>query len=356
MRAANRPIAYVTASLLRLLLAITLNIVLLVAGLRIYAVLWSSLAVTAFMAVYMGVFSLWRVPVRTRFSHALLAKFVRYSAPLGLSGLSMFVIHFGDRFFLQRYVSLGDIGIYSLAYKLGMLVSYVQTPFDVYWRSQMFSIVRGPEGEKIYVRVGTYLTLGLTFIVLLFALFARPALRLMVPPSFWPAAQYVPWIATAYVIRTVGAHFRCIFLLEGKTGRELHITSVGALSCVAAYAALIPPFGLWGAVAGTLIGFGAMFVIGLHQAQKVRRFPFEYRRIAIATLAALAVGVTFTLARPNNIWLHAALALIFAGIYPALLFMIRFPHRDEYHAARYLLDLLTARLPSGHLRAREQDS
>ena len=40
--------------------------------------------------------------------------------PIGLGGVAMLVIHYGDRFFLQRSASLADVGIYSLAYKLGM--------------------------------------------------------------------------------------------------------------------------------------------------------------------------------------------------------------------------------------------
>jgi O-antigen/teichoic acid export membrane protein len=340
MRALNRPSAYVTASLLRLTLAVTLNVVLLWLGFKVYAVLFSSLAVTVAMAAYMGIFSLSGIRWWLRFDRALMLQFVRYSAPLGISGLSMLVINYGDRFFLQRSVSLADIGIYSLAYKLGMLVTYIQMPFDVYWRSQMFTIVREPGGGKVYVRIATYLALGLTFVVVLFALFADPVIRIMTPSAFWPAAQYVPWIAAAYVIRTVGAHFRCVFLLEGQTGKELHVTAAGAVTCLASYAVLIPRFGLAGAVASTVLGFSVMLVLGLWQAQKQRFFPFEYRRMLILAAVAACVIALFHAAQPKNIWTHAAVALAFAGMYPALLLFMRFLYPDESHA---LHDALTAK-------------
>lgn len=344
MRALNRPGAYVAASIMRLALGITLNVALLWAGLKVSAVLFSSLAVTAVMAVYMGVFSLSGIAWRQRFDPGLMRKFIRYSAPLGFSGLAMFVINYGDRFFLQRHVSLAEIGVYSLAYKLGMLITYIQMPFDVYWRSQMFSIVRSSDGAKVYVRVATYLMLVLTSVVVLFALFIDPVIRVLTPSEFWTAAQYVPWLAAAYLIRTVGAHFRCVFLLESRTEVELQITAAGAGTCLVSYAFLIPRFGLAGAVASTLLGFSVMLLLGFWRAQKQRPFPFEYSRMAILAGAAVAVVSIFHAVRPASMWAHTGVAFALALAYPALLFLLRFPQADEFSALRRSAAALAAKL------------
>ena len=329
LRALNRSSTYVIASLCRLTLGIVCNIVLLVLGLGMYAMLWSSLIVTVLMALYLGGVALAGIPVVRRFDVRLFGRFLRYSLPLGISGLCMLVINYGDRFLLQRYCSLTDLGVYSLAYKLGMLITYIQTPFDVYWRSQMFSIVRGPNGSTIYVRVATYLTLGLTFIVLLLTLFVEPVLRLTVPEPFWGAAQYVPWIAAAYLIRTIGAHFRCVFLLEGTTGKEFQATVIGATTCLLGYVALIPTFKLWGAVASTVLGFSAMFLVGLWQAQKVRPYAYEYRRMLTAVLAAAAIAAFFVPLHSRNPWWAAGLAGLCALLYPLVLLVMRFIDPEE---------------------------
>jgi len=345
LRAIDRPVTYVAASMVRLLLGIALNVGLLAAGFGLFAVLWSSLAVTAVMAIWLSLVALSGIPVGRRCDPQLLRKFLAYSAPLGLSGLSILVINYGDRFILQRFVSLEEIGIYSLACKFGLLITYIQVPFDVYWRSQMFSIVRRQNGEQIYVRVGTYLTVGLVAAVLLIALFAGPVIRLMTTSAFWSAAHYVPWIAAAYVLRTVGAHFRCVFLLEEQTGKELYITAVGAATCLAGFVLLIPRFHLWGAVASTLAGFGVMLTAGLWQAQKVRRFPFEYQRMMIAGGLGIAVGTAFHALRPENLWLQVAVGVVCAGLYPVALALLRFPHADESRALRQLAAAVLRRKP-----------
>src|SRR2546422_8073281 len=77
-----------------------------------------------------------------------------------------------------------------------------------------------------------------------------------------------------------------------KTGRDASIMAVGALACLAAYAGLIPVYNLWGAAFATLLGFSVMLLYGLHQAQKLRRFPFEFRRLS-QILACGAVTILF---------------------------------------------------------------
>jgi O-antigen/teichoic acid export membrane protein len=301
------------------------------------------------MALYMVRVVLSDVHIWRDFDFGLLRSFIRYSAPLGISSLGIFAINYGDRFFLQRNVSMTELGLYSLAYKIGMLITYIQMPFDVYWRSQVFSIVRTPDGEKIYVRVCTYLTLALTGVVLLMFLFARPILHVMAAPAFEGAALYVPWIALAYVIRTVGGHFRCAFLLEGKTMKDFGVTTAGAMACVAGYALLIPTLKVWGAIASTVLGFAVMFVLGLWQAQRLRYFPFEYRRMAQLAALALVIGLTFAFFKPASLWMHAGVAVLFAGAYPLLLILVPFLYHEEVQAVRQALTMAGRRFGFGPL-------
>ena len=67
--------------------------------------------------------------------------------PPGCRRAGEFVLHFGDRVFLRGAVSLADLGLYGLAYKLGMVVLYLSTPFFTYWNAQMVGIVRRPAGS-----------------------------------------------------------------------------------------------------------------------------------------------------------------------------------------------------------------
>ncbi len=182
----------------------------------------------------------------------------------------------------------------------------------------------------------TYVALTLTFVVVLFALFARPVLHLVLPVAYWRADALIPWIAAAYVIRSVSGQFRYIFLIENKTFKDFNIISAGSVVCLLGYVLLIPPFKLWGAVASTLIGFSVIFILGLWEAQRTRYFPFEFDRMVRLALVAICTVVVFRMIRPEPVWLDLAVGLTFSGAYLAILMWSGFLHRDERIAVKQM--------------------
>ena len=331
LRAANCLGPYLRISLVQLGASVALNLVFM-GGLHmgVAGFLWRGLIVQISLAGFL----IWRLlrPIQISLDRRVLVAMLRYSLPLGVSGLAMYVINSGDRFFLRQYVSLTELGIYALAYKLGMLISYIQSPFELYWSSQMFAIVGGPEGDCINVRVCTYVTMTLAFIGIVLAAFARPLIRIMAGPAFASGAEFVPWLILAYVARTVAGQFRTAFLLEKKTGEDAIVTWSGGLACLAGYALLIPSLKVWGAVIATCIGFGVMFIVGLKRAQSVRYFPYDYRRlggIGAVTLAAVSIA---SFSRPEELSMQLIQGTaIVAG---ALAFLL-LPGALEAHEKRF---------------------
>jgi len=277
-------------------------------------------------------------PIRLSFDSRFFLRLVRYSVPLGVSGLAVFLIHYGDRIFLRSWVTLGELGIYSLAYKMGMLIATAHMPFLLHWYAQVSTILQQPTGERVYIRTFTYVTMVLTMIVVGLSLLIQPLLRVMAAPAFAGAAPLVPWLAAAYLIRAVGAQLQSVFIAAGKPGLEARVNSVGSLACLASYALLIPKFKLWGAVAATLIGFTVILVYGFLAAQRVRAFRFEYGRLArIAVFAVMAVGLFYVLG-PSGFWAQTMLACLFGGAFAAALWIACLDSEERADFKRLLLD------------------
>ncbi len=328
IRAVDRPMAYLTGSVTQLVLAATLNIfTLAVLHWGIRGVLWSKLIVAAIMLVGMLAYAISKI--RFVSSMRVVYSLLKYSAPLGLGGFGFLIIHYGDRYFLQHFVSLSEIGIYSLAYKLGMLVSYCLMPFEIYWSAQKFRLVRGAEGEKLFVRVFTYEVLALGFVVVALTLFADPVIHFMAAPAFAPAAQYVPWIALAYWIRTIGSYFRNVFMLEAKTRLDAIIVWLSAAACLAGYTLLIPRYHLWGAVIATGGAFVIMAIASFIIAERVRPYHYEYLRFGQIALAMAAPVVLYRFVRPEAVWLQIVWAAVLLLVFPAILWMTGFLASDE---------------------------
>ena len=329
LRLYNRARTFMAITIGRVLANVGLNVLFLTAlGLGVATMPWSSLMTTGILALLFARMTLAGNPA-SLFHAPTLGRMVLYGLPLGLSTAGEVVLHFGDRLFLSKAVSLSDLGLYGLAYKLGMVVPFAALPFFNYWNSQMVAIVRRPGGEGAYARVATYLLLGLTVVVILLTVFIEPVMTLLVEASFRRAAVLVPWIALAYLVRGMGSYWSNTFLLVNRPALVARVTWVGAGACLLAYALLIPRFGVWGAVAATHLGFALMASCALWIGQRLRPFRYEYGRWC-KILASGAAAVTPSLIlHPSGFAAQTALGFACLGLFPVLLRVGRFPTEVE---------------------------
>ena len=342
LKAINRPGAFMTASILRLVLAIALNAILLISfHMSIDGVLWSTLICSSITALALMVYCF--SANRIHFDLRLFLRLFKYSVPIGLSGLALFVIHFADRFFLQRYATLSDIGIYSLGYKLGMLISYVHTSFHTYWSTQIYQLVRGEKGSRMITEVFTYLGLVLTFCAVVIVVFAEAALELLATPAFRSAVQVVPWIAAAYVLRGFGDFFRCLFFVENRPGLDARLNWTGAAFCFALYCVLIPKFKLLGAAAATTLTFLFVGLLALHWTHKLRPFTLEWARLIKIGVAAMLAVVVFAGTPRPTLFTSAAIAVVSCSVYPLVLIVLGFLNNKEKYAVKMIFARLFRR-------------
>jgi O-antigen/teichoic acid export membrane protein len=337
LRAIDSPVRYVAASIARLLVAVAFSATFIV-GFRmgVPGFLWSGVLTHALLGLILTIMALSAVSLR--FHMETFRAMVAFSIPLGLTGIALFVIHSGDRFFLQRYTSLAEIGLYSLAYKLGMLISYVYLSFSNFWSANMYSIVSGEKAEYIYARVNTYMMLVLSCGGLGIVLFRAPALHLLASPQFWPASVYVAWIALAYMIRAQGDYFRLALYLDRKVGVDARQNWIAAAFCLALYATLIPVFKVWGAIAATILTFLLVLVLAWRNLQRDRPYQLEWRRLwMIGGYGALLVFLSTLLPSNLPLFASAGAALVLLLAYPALLWMSGFADENERAALERLI-------------------
>lgn len=319
LRALDNALHYTVVSTMRLVATgVLVAVFLVVYGMGVKGVLWAATIGTAVQAIWVGLAAAWKCGLR--FSPHWLWVQLKYAAPLCLSGLLMTFIHYGDRFFLQRHVSMADIGLYGLAYKVGMLVSLVSTPFFQYWHSQMFHVLRQEDGGRVYVRLLTYLAFVLQASALAVTVFARPVLAVLAAPPFLAAAELVPYVAATYVIRGVGDQLRCVFSARRRTDLLPVVTGAGVVVCGVLYALMIPRWGVYGALAATAAGFSVMAAASYVLGQRLQVFRFEWGRMSVLTGASVGVAALFLLLAPLGFWPRlGAAALTLAGWFTVLI-------------------------------------
>jgi len=332
--------AYAKISLLRIAITVAGIAVLVgVLKMRVLAYLSTTFAAQVVVVAIMGAY-LFR-KMHPGISFDLFVRMFRFSVPMGLSLIAAFVMNFGDQFVLRHYHSLGEVGIYALAYRIGMLVAVAFSSFQTYWAAQVYQILQRRDADEVFARLFTYAILLASSVTLVLTLASRPGLRILVAPDFWAAAPLIPVIAAANGIRVVAEFLRLRFWAAGRPGYKTWCDWVGMVVCLALYFLLIPRYGMWGGAIATLATFIVLGVISVVSTYRMKPYPVEGSRLlklgsVVTTILALYYAVPFSSLTLQIIW-AAALSLLF----PTALWALRFPTTGEWQALRSALHKIT---------------
>jgi O-antigen/teichoic acid export membrane protein len=220
-----------------------------------------------------------------------------YGMPVALSLILSLALATTDRFLLAAYLNETSVGVYHAGYSLA------NRTLDVIFiwlgmaggPAAIAALERG--GHKALQatareQAGFMLALAVPAAVGL-ALVARPLADVMVGERLREgAAQVTPWIAaSAFFAGVTTYYFHTAFTLSRRTGLLLAAMSVPAVANVGLCLALIPRFGLqgamWATLASYMIGAGASFVLG----RRVLSLPVPWDALGKAVLAAGVMAV-----------------------------------------------------------------
>jgi O-antigen/teichoic acid export membrane protein len=344
LRIEERLKMYVVASLAKIILAFLAVILLLVWMHRgVWGMIIANLGASCVVTALLIGFAL--ASIRLEFDFGLLRRMLRFAAPLGVSGLAMFFIHYGDQFVLPNYVPLSEVGLYNVAYKIGMAVSIIQGSFLTYWNAQVFKIVQRSDARSVFARTFTYMTLILAFSAVGLVLLALPTLRIFSTPKFYDAAAIVPLLVLAYFLRSIAEFLRSLFFATNHPGQDAICTSISLAICVAGYFLLIPRWGIWGAASATVICFAFMMMLIGIWTHRFWAFELEAARLAkILFATAVCVGIHF-LVPAQSLWAQIGWTALLLGLFPVLLLVLRF----QTPAERQLVATAWARMRAGNL-------
>ncbi len=261
---------FVLLSLFRLGLNIALNLSFLAQGWGVAGVLWGNFltgVVLAFVSV--GVLA-WELK-RFQFDVPLLRKMLQFGSPLIVIAFLSLLMHQADRWILHRYVSMAEVGIYSLAYRIGQgLNQILLLPFASIWGVMIYEVAKQPNAKSVYARVFGYYTKFASLFLLAGALGSRMLISIVATEEYAAAADIIPVILLAYLAFSWNDHFRIPVLLKKRTLSMVPVSVTATVVNLAANFALVPLVG-WN---GSGLGDGH-HVYHIHRAWVV---PIPTRR------------------------------------------------------------------------------
>jgi O-antigen/teichoic acid export membrane protein len=187
---------------------------------------------------------------------------LKISLPLIPHAVGGVIITLGDRIFIDQMVSTSALGIYTVGYQFGMIMTLVVTAFNKTWSPWMYELLAfEKENSKILIVKATYLvSAGFIVLALVMTGISYYLLPFMTAPEFHSGFVYVIWIALGYAFNGMYVLVFPYGVHVGKTSYLGIITfSVAIINLVANYY-LIKINGPLGAAQATLISYFIMFI------------------------------------------------------------------------------------------------
>ncbi|HEU4941628.1 MAG TPA: oligosaccharide flippase family protein, partial [Gaiellaceae bacterium] len=327
-RVEQRSVAYLIATLINLALTVTATILL--------VVVWEQGPVgvivgnfTGTLAVYCGLLLYRREQLGFEWDRPLLREMNRFGMPLVPSALFLWALNFSDRFFLVKLAGPREVGLYSIGVRLASAIVLLLAAFRTAWPAFAYSIEDDREAARAYAFVLTYLVAITSWMALALGVLAPWLVQLLTTEDFYSAERVVAPLAFSAAV--FGAYIVVVIGIgrARKTRSNWVITGAAAVLNVVLNLALIPEFGMMGAAVATAGAYALLFLGMAWKAQAVFPVPYQWRRVATALGAAIALTVV---GRALDVPLGVAIALVAA--YPLVLLPLGFFLPEELRRLR----------------------
>jgi len=340
IRAQQKPWLFFVFSMLKLCLQLALNIYFVVLHeMHVTGVIYSAVISSAIMALILTPYSLITAGIKA--TKSMCISLVSFSFPMKMATIGSFYLTFGDRYLLNIFTDLSQVGIYSLGYKFGFIFTLVVwTPFEKMWDAEKYAIRNRPDAKHIYQKVFVYISVVMIFVGLVMALFTKDLLTIMSDPAFLAAYKIVPIIIVAYIFQAWTKFCDLGLLLEAKTSQIAYAELFAVIAITIAYLSLIPLYGTNGAAWATVIGFAARFYWVNKKGMQFYDMQLPWKKVWIT--GGLAVCIfSLSLLAPDNllvsIIVRGLLTLAFIAVFLSLPVL---SHEEKHEAWKQVLTLV----------------
>jgi len=305
------------------------------AGLGVMGVVLADVIVTSVLLVIM---LRWFAPLlRPMFARDVLRQSLAFGLPRIPHGFAMQLMAVGDRFVMTRYVSVQEIGVYSMGVSFGLIEKIVLGAFEYAWAPFYYATAREPDAGRVFSAIGTYGIAALALMTAGLSAIAADLLEVVTHGQYVSAADIVSWTA-------VGVFFYGVYLLTSiglnitsRTAYYPVTTAVGAGLNIGLNFVLIPRFGIIGAAWANGAAYAIQAALAFRFSQRFYPVRYESGRISRVVIAAL---IAFLVAKKLPV-MPAAVGLVVRGasvvtIMGSLLWVTGFFNADEIQALRAL--------------------
>ena len=255
-----------------------------------------------------------------------LKKMLSYGLGLTPGEISAWVLNLIDRYFIKGMINLSAVAVYSMGYKIGMLIEPLfLRPFKSSFTPFKFEIYKESYGKLRIKKMFNYFNFACWFIILGLSIFSDIAIKILSTEEYNQSYKIVVFIAFSYYLWGMAEFYALGLHIANKTFMNSLISVISAGFNILLNYVLIPRIGIYGAAISTCIAYLIANVLYYVMGRK-------YYNIGINLLESYKCGCIFLVLYSiymlykftlNNILLELFLNVIICIVYVVLSIKIK---------------------------------
>jgi O-antigen/teichoic acid export membrane protein len=248
---------------------------------------------------------------------------VKFSLPLVPAKVIVAASAVVDRFLLEKFISLSDLGLYQVATRFARVARLVTNGLRTAWIPlQMRIITERPEdGRDVVGRMAPYFIFVLLLTAISLATIIGDLIQILNIPEYLPVIMLLPFAVVPEVVSGIAMIVVQGYVIAKKTQYVWISTTTQLITAVVANILLIPAFGVYGTFAATTLSVLAGGLVSYAFSVRFYYIPFPWRKIGVMVASALLAAAIAYAIEPGSHPLDLGLSIILVFCYTLLIWL-----------------------------------
>jgi len=214
---------------------------------------------------------------------------IHFAWPFIPTLLMAWILNLSDRIFIERFLSLHEVGIYSMGYKISMIFFVFTSAYATAYHPTFYKLANSENQEiaKQKLKRYSFFSIGGYFIMgFMIAWFSNELVTFMLDKQYNKSHEIIRLIIFSHIFAGIAGMTTSLFVLQAKKSKEnMYLSFLTGGTNIILNFCLIPPFGIYGAAIATVATLMLAFIIQYEYSKKCYFIPLPLREIAIWTIS-----------------------------------------------------------------------
>lgn len=252
-------------------------------------------------------------------------KLLNFGIPIMFYTILGMLIDQSSKYFVERYLSLKDLGIYNLAYQFSSIIILINSAINMAWVPIYFEESKVDENSEKFRTFSKYIFQIVSLIALCISIYHKYILKLFVNRNFDNATIYIPLFVYIFVIcNTYWILYVNPIFQANKTKYLPFIALISGVVSIFSCILLIPRLGINGAIISVLAGNIIMNLCAFFVVNKFLKLRYDHLKLFSIFLLSLIFFLISIFLTNKSIFIEILLKSLLVLIYLRIIFYLKY--------------------------------